>query len=153
MKITYQMKNKNTVRMIFAPLLSKHNMGSIEVYDHTQQKWVPYIDDSEKWYQHFKDLRDGYVTPDHRGRYIIGSGNSRRRLVTLETKLKETEKKLKETEEKLQNAQRPVVNMVSPVAQAVEMAKSEVKRLRDSNIETSAPKKRKTDIDWTRFTF
>jgi protein subunit release factor B len=74
------------------------------------------------------------MTPDHRGRYIIGSDNSRRMLVTIETKLNETEKKLKETEEKLQNAQRNAVNMVSPVAQAVRMAKSEVKRLRDSNI-------------------
>jgi hypothetical protein len=74
-------------------------MGSIKVYDHKQQKWVPYIPDPEKWYQHFKDLRNGYVTPDHRGRYLVG--NSRKRLGTLEAKLKEAEKKLIETEEKL----------------------------------------------------
>jgi hypothetical protein len=81
-------------------------MGSIEVYDFKQQKWVPYTPDPEKWYQHFKDLSDGYVTPDHKGRYIIGSGNSRRRLKTLEAKLNEAEEKLTETE----NSQRPVIN-------------------------------------------
>ena len=83
-------------------------MGSIEVYDYQQQKWVPYVPDPEAWYQHFKDLRDGYVQPDHKGRYIVGSGAKHR-------KLKEMEK-------------RPVVNLVTPVAQANEIAKSEVDR-------------------------
>ncbi len=40
-------------------------MGSIEVYDYHIQQWVPYVADPEKWYQHFKYLRDGYVRPDH----------------------------------------------------------------------------------------
>lgn len=128
-------------------------MGSIEVYDYKQQKWVPYVPDYDKWYQHFKDLSEGFVRPDFKGRYIVGSGNSRRRLETLEAKLKETEDKLKETEEKLQNAQRPVVNMVSPVVQATEIAKSEVKRLRGSNIQAPARKKRKTDFDWDHLTY
>lgn len=121
-------------------------MGSIEVYDHKQQKWVPYVPDPEKWYQHFKDLRDGYVRPDQKGRYIVGSGNQRRRLETLEAKLKATEEKLKMAEAKLQ--QHPSVNFVSPVAQALEMAKSDVQR----NIDSST-KKRKTDIDWNYLTY
>ena len=127
-------------------------MGSIEVYDYQQQKWVPYIGDPEQWYQHFKDLRDGYVTPDNRGRYIVGSGNSQKRVQMLETKLKEAKQKLKETENKLEYAQRHVVNMVSPVAQANEIAQSEVQRLQDKH---SHPphKKRKTDIDWKEFNF
>lgn len=88
-------------------------MGSIEVYDIKQQKWVPYIPDYDKWYQHFKDLSDGYVQPDHLGRYVVGVGERNR---------------------KLQESQRPVVQLVSPVAQAVEMAKSEIERKKDSGI-------------------
>ena len=42
-------------------------MGSIEVYDAKQEKWVPYVPDYDAWYQHFKDLRDGYIQPDHMG--------------------------------------------------------------------------------------
>ena len=121
-------------------------MGSIEVYDNQQQKWVPYIGDPDKWYQHFKDVRDGYAKPDRNGRYIVGSGNSHRRLETLEAKLKEANQKLKETEEKLKNAQHPVVKLVSPVAQANEIAQSEVKRLKAKQ----RPKRKKlgADIDW-----
>ena len=87
-------------------------MGSIEVYDYQQQKWVPYVPDPEAWYQHFKDVRDGYVQPDHKGRYIVGSGAKHRKLA----------------ETKVEQHERPVVNIVSPVAQANEIAKSEVKR-------------------------
>ena len=85
-------------------------MGSIEVYDVKLQKWVPYIPDYNKWYQHFKDLSDGYVQPDHLGRYVVGVG--------------ERNRQLKETE-------RPVVKLVTPVAQAVEMAKSEIERKKE----------------------
>ena len=38
-------------------------MGSIEVYDAKQEKWVPYVPDYNAWYQHVKDLRDGNVQP------------------------------------------------------------------------------------------
>ena len=27
-------------------------MGMREVYDYQQQKWVPYVSDTDKWYQH-----------------------------------------------------------------------------------------------------
>ena len=55
-------------------------MGSFEVYDAKQEKWVPYVQDYNAWYQHFKDLRDGYVQPDHMGRYVMGSGKKYRKL-------------------------------------------------------------------------
>ena len=98
-------------------------MGSIEVYDYQQQKWVPYVPDPEAWYQHFKDVRDGYVQPDHKGRYIVGSGAKHR--------------KLKEMEE------RPLVNLVTPVAQANEIAKSEVDR--EKQRKKAGGKKRKNE--------
>lgn len=96
-------------------------MGSIEVYDYKQQKWVPSNPDPEVVYQHFKDLRDGYVYPDHLGRYHIGSGQKFR--------------KLDEPKEK-----QPVVKLVTPVAQATEIAESEIRR---NNVEDNACKKQR----------
>ena len=61
-------------------------MGSIEVYDAKQEKCVPYVPDYNAWYQHFKDLRDGYVQPDHKGRYVVGSGKKYRKLKKIETR-------------------------------------------------------------------
>ena len=91
-------------------------MGTREVYDYEQQKWVPYVSDPDKWFQHLLDIRDGLVEPDHMRRYIVGSGEKHRRI--------------KEMEAKQMEKQRPVVNYVSPVAQATEMARSEIKRER-----------------------
>ena len=34
-------------------------MGTREVYDCQQQKWVPYISDPDKCYQDLLDVRDG----------------------------------------------------------------------------------------------
>ena len=31
-------------------------MGSIEVFDAKQEKWVPYMPDYNAWYQHFKEI-------------------------------------------------------------------------------------------------
>jgi hypothetical protein len=84
----------------------QERIGSIEVYDHKQQKWVPYKPDPQKWYQNFKDVRDGYVKPDHKGWYIVGSGKHHQRALV----------KMKR--------QTPVTT----VAQATEIAISEVKR-------------------------
>ena len=92
-------------------------MGTREVYDYEQQKWVPYVSDPDKWYQHLLDMRDGLVETDYLGHYIVGSGEKHRRLKEMEAK-------------QIEN-QRPVVNLVSPVAQATEMARSEVKRERE----------------------
>ena len=96
-------------------------MGSIEVYDYKRQEWVPYVADYDKWYQHFKDLRDGHVQPDHLGRYIVGSGSRNRKL-----KDEENFKRMKEEEKN-----RPRVKLVTPVSQALEMAKSEISRVKE----------------------
>ena len=98
-------------------------MGSIEVYDYKLQKWVLYVSHPDKWYHHFLDLGDGYVQPNHLGRYIVGSGVKYR--------------KLKEMED-----QKPLVNLVSPIAQATEMAKSQIKSERKKDDR----KKRKKDF-------
>ena len=55
-------------------------MGTREVYDFQQQKWVPYVSDPEKWFQHLLDVRDGYVECDSEGRYMVGSGRKYREL-------------------------------------------------------------------------
>jgi hypothetical protein len=81
-------------------------MGSIEVYDVKEKKWVPYVPDFAKWERHFKDISEGRVRPDHKGRYIVGSGS---RSSTTETR-------------------QPTVKLVTPVAQAIEMAKSDLER-------------------------
>ena len=81
------------------------------MYDYNQQKWVPYVSDPDKWYQYLLDVRDLFVQPDHLGRYIVGSGDKYRKMKDMED-------------------QKPVVNLVSSVAQAMEMARSEVKRER-----------------------
>lgn len=77
-------------------------MGSIEVYDHKSQRWIQYVPDHRKWEQHFSDLSAGRVRPDHKGRYIVGSGARWRPETTLK------------------------VQLVTPVAQTLEMAKSEL---------------------------
>lgn len=59
-------------------------MGSIEVYDHKNHKWVPYVPDYEKWLQHFRDMSEGRVRPDHKGRYIVGSGNVQQKKTKVE---------------------------------------------------------------------
>lgn len=76
-------------------------MGSLEVYDYKSQAWVPYIPDLKKWQQHFTDISEGRARPDHKGRYIVGSG-ARWKTET------------------------PKVELVTPVAQTIEMAKSEL---------------------------
>jgi hypothetical protein len=79
-------------------------MGSIEVYDFKERKLIPYVPDQAKWLQHFTDMIEGRVRPDHKGRYVVGSGNIKR------SQPKKTEQ--------------PTVNLVTPVAQPLEMAKS-----------------------------
>ena len=109
-------------------------MGTREVYDYKQQKWVPYVSDPDKWYQHLLDMRDGLVEPNYLGLYIVGSGEKHRRLKEMEAK-------------QIEN-QRPVVNLVSPIAQATEMARSEIKREREmAKSKTFVPPER-----WKKFT-
>ena len=49
-------------------------MGTRLVYDYQQQKWIPYISDPDKCFQHLLDVRDGYAERDSQGHYIVGSG-------------------------------------------------------------------------------
>ena len=89
-------------------------MGSLEVYDHKKKAWVPYLPDPKKWEDHFRDLAEGRVRPDHKGRYIVGSGARWR-------------------------SESPTVELVTPVAQTLEMARSDKKVIRGMT-----PKRRKT---------
>ena len=104
-------------------------MGTRLVYDYQQQKWIPYVSDPDKWYQHLLDVRDGYAERDSQGHYIVGSGWKYR--------------ELKEMRQK----ENPVVNLVTPVAQALEMAKSELKPKGEDSI-TDRGRKTATS-DWS----
>ena len=127
-------------------------MGSI---DTKQEKLVPYVPDYDEWYQHFKDLRDGYVQPDHMGRYVVGTGKRNRKLKELEVR----EKEACEKEIALSKLQRPVVNQITPVAQALEMAKSEIQRKHKKNEQATMtdgqkmPKKYKASVDRNSFRY
>ncbi len=85
------------------------NMGSIEVFEFKQRKWIPYVPDFEKWQKHFWDIHEGRVKPDCKERYIVGSGSRENAVV-------------KNDRSKVE------VKLVTPVAQALEMAKSELAR-------------------------
>ena len=89
-------------------------MGSIEVYDYKQMKWVPYVphpDQAERYYQRLVASLDTQSYPS-----------------TIATKLQDTEEKLKEAENKLKRLEErePIVKQVTPVSQAIERAKSEI---------------------------
>ena len=134
-------------------MYEKKKMGSIEVYDAKQRKWVPYVPDYEKWRQHFHDIQEGYAKPDHMGRYVVGSGRRHR-------KLKEMEAQQRQKEIEMLEAQRPVVKLVSPVAQAVEMVKSNMDREKRERRQSSTTggeqhqrKKNKESIDWNTFRY
>ena len=91
-------------------------MGSIEVYDYKQMKWVPYVphpDQAERYYQR-----------------LVASLDTQSHPSTIATKLKDTEDKLKEAEHKLKRREekQPEVKQVTQVAEAIERARSEQKR-------------------------
>ena len=96
---------------------TKGKMGSIEVFDYQQMKWVPYIPGSPKTNQ-----------------YQNNSG-------TMAQQLRDTQQKLKEAEDKLKrlNERPPTVKQITQVAGAIERAKSEEmrrqKRMGQSSIE------------------
>ena len=139
-------------------------MGSIEVYDAKQEKWVPYVPDYNPWYQHFKDLRDGYVQPDHMGRYVVGSGKKYRKLKEIETREKEMEvreKQLEACEKQIEAREQksPTLKQITAIAQAIEIAKSEIERKRKENDSQSITggnlqrKKCKATVDWNSFRY
>ena len=108
-------------------------MGTRKVYNYQQQKWVPYVSVPDKWYQHLLDVRDGYAERDSQGRYVMGSGQKYR--------------ELKEMRQK----ENPVVNLVNPVAQALEMAKSELKRKQEHSIMDGGRKTATSDWNSLRY--
>ncbi len=102
-------------------------MGSIEIFDFKEKKWIPYVPNYDKWLHHFRDIRDGYTKRDLKGHYVVGGGSKFRQLK--------------------ESVKQPIVKMVTPVAQAVEMAESEQRRERKKDTSQSSkkytPKKRK----------
>ena len=108
-------------------------MDTREVYDYQQQKWVPYVLDPDKWYQHLLDVRDGYPERDSQGRYVMCSGQKYR--------------ELKEMRQK----EIPVVNLVTPVAQALEIAKSELKRKQQDSITNGGRKTATLNWNYLRY--
>ena len=78
-------------------------------------------------------LRDGYAERDSQGRYVIGIGQKYR--------------ELKEMRQK----EKPVVNLVTPVAQALEIAKSDLKRKREDTITDGGRKTATSDWNSLRY--
>ena len=153
----------NNVRMMRYHTRTR-TMGSIEVYDAKQEKWVPYVPDYNAWYQHFKDLRDGYVQPDHMGRYVVCSGRKYRKLTEMEAREREVEAREKQIEArekqiKAREQKSPTLKQITPVAQALEIAKSEIERKRKENDSQSKTggsqqrKKHKATVDWNSFRY
>ena len=153
----------NNVRMMKYHTRTR-TMGSIEVYNAKQEKWVPYMPDYNAWYQHFKDLRDGYVQPNHMGRYVMGSGKKHRKLKEIETREKEMEaceKQLEAREKQIeaQEQKSPTLKQITPLAQAIEIAKSEIEGNRKENDSQSKTggnlqrKKCKATVDWNTFRY
>ena len=139
-------------------------MGLIEIYNAKQEEWVPYVPDYNAWYQQFKDLRDGYVQPDHIGRYVLGSGKKYIKLKEIETREKEMEVceiqlEAREKQIEAQEQKSPTLKQITPVAVAIEKAKSEIERKRKENDSQSITggnlqrKKCKATVDWNSFRY
>ena len=115
-------------------------MGSVEIYDYKQMKWVPYVPPPDQAERYYRRLVASLETESHSS--------------TIATKLKDTEDKLKEAEHKLKQREEktPEVKQVTQVAEAIERAQSELKRDRKkgSCIQKSDPipsnKKKKKSI-------
>ena len=86
-------------------------MGSIDVFDSKLQKWVPYKEDVAYWINYFK-------SKDHIPDQVRN----------FEKILEEKNTLLRHMEEKLEKVKTPQVKMVSPLAEAVDRAKSQIKR-------------------------
>ena len=108
-------------------------MGSVEIYDYKQMKWVPYVPPPDQAERYYRRLVASLETESHSS--------------TIATKLKDTEDKLKEAEHKLKqrDEKTPKVKQVTQVAEAIERAKSELKRDRKkgSFTSTDTPSKKK----------
>ena len=120
--------------------------------------------DYNAWYQHFKDLSDGYVQPDHMGRYDVGSGRKYRKLKEMEVREREVEAREKQIEAREKQIEAleqksPTLKQITPVARALEIAKSEIESKRKENDSQSITggnqhcKKRKATVDWNSFRY
>ena len=129
-----------------------------------KKKWVPYVPDYNAWYEHFKDLRDGYVQPHHMGRYVVGSGKKYRNLKEIETREKEMEaceKRLEAREKQIKTGEQksPTLKQITTVARAIEIGKSEIELKRKENDSQSITggnlqrKKCKATVDWNSFRY
>ena len=117
-------------------------MGSIEVFDYQQMKWVPYVpqpDKADRYYEHARQS----IEKSWQGT------NSR-----MAQQLKEATDNLRAAEEKLKrmNERTPKVKLVTPVAQAIEMAKSEIKMAERQNRMNKGQKKYPT-VDWEKLNY
>ena len=108
-------------------------MGSVEIYDYKQMKWVPYVPPPDQAERYYRRLVASLETESHSS--------------TIATKLKDTEDKLKEAEHKLKQRDEkpPEVKQVTQVAEAIDRAQSELKRDRKkgSFTSTDTPSKKK----------
>jgi hypothetical protein len=96
----------------------------MEVYDAKLVKGVPYVSDYEKLIQHFKETSEERKSPNHMGRYIVGTRSKSRNSTT-------------------PSVPPPVkVNLVTPVSQADEMAKSQLKQKQLLGYSDDGPRKR-----------
>jgi hypothetical protein len=67
---------------LLCTLAEERKMGSIEVYDAKLVKRVPYVPHYEKLIQHFKDTSEERASPNHMGRYIVGTRSKSRNSTT-----------------------------------------------------------------------
>ena len=119
--------------------------------------------DYDEWYQHFKDLRDGYVQPDQMDvTGIVGSGKRNRMLkemIACEKEMEAHEKQIEACEKQiaLHEQQSPTKKQVTPVAQALEIAKWEMEREQKENQGSKGGqkthKKFKTPMNWNSFRY
>ena len=100
--------------------VSENRMGSKEIFDYQQMRWVP---------------EDQYKE------------NERNRERDMKKRLRDAERKLKETEDKLKRTKVPVVKQVTDVAAAIERAKSEIARRRGDPYQQWTQSKRKRGVD------
>ena len=80
-------------------------MGSIEVFDYQQMKWVPYVPPPDKAEQYYTQIRDAIGKTSHSSESVLA-----RQLRETSDKLRVAEEKLKRKDEQI-----PTTKQVTPV--------------------------------------
>ena len=95
-------------------------MGSIEVYDYQQMKWVPYIPQPDKADRYYKHTTDKIEKEWQKSDSLTAQ------------QLRETTEKLRAAEEQLKrmDERTPEVKQVTDVAEAIKRAEDDVRRER-----------------------